>query len=197
MPKHNVSSSPQLSNSSTQDISCLDSLKPLSQVDSYEVEVFAESEIVNVLQNKGTIQEEFSKISFMQDSMVLPRIGNFYSSEFGAVDNVENLSQIDSHEVELIPNKEIFDVLDDQIVNACSPEFGVVDNLGTLGKTDSCNYIQSSQWLTNISVLESVMDYDYCKSLDDREFDMQVHEAVVASGVPKLQRLSYSTKNKT
>ncbi len=122
MPKHNVNSSPQISNSSTQHLSGLDSLKPLSQVDSYEVEVSSEGEIVNVWQNKGTIQEEFSKTSLMQDSMVLPQIGNFYSSEFVAVDNVENLSQVDSHEVELIPDKEIFDVLDEQIVNARSPE---------------------------------------------------------------------------
>ncbi len=63
----------------------------------------------------------------------------------------------------------------------------MVDNLGTLGKTDSHNYVKSSQWLTNISVLELVMDYDYFKSLDDREFDIQVHEAVVASGVPNYK----------
>ncbi len=31
------------------------------------------------------------------------------------------------------------------------------------------------------------MDYDYFKSLDDREFHIQVHKAVVASGVPNYK----------
>ncbi len=40
------------------------------------------------------------------------------------------------------------------------------------------------------------MDYDYFKSLDDREFDIQVHEAVVASGVPNYKgcRIPLRTK---
>ncbi len=56
MPKHNVSFSPQISNSSTRDLSGLDSLKLLNQVDSYEVEVSSEGEIVNL---SGKIKGQF------------------------------------------------------------------------------------------------------------------------------------------